>query len=108
MQALSFEDPFTDQGEVVHNVPPLRQPRSLLPRHASHRGDERDKTVAMATVERVFVLLLQRARLRLLRFVPGRFPSPCGWRQSFHAAEPAGRHAAVGGFVSAGRWGASC
>jgi hypothetical protein len=29
---------LTDEGEVVHNVPPQRQPRSLLPRHASHGG----------------------------------------------------------------------
>lgn len=36
MQALGLQDPLADQDEVVHNVPPQRQPRSLLPRHASH------------------------------------------------------------------------
>ena len=38
MQAPGLQDPLPDEGEVVHNVPLQRQPRSLLPRHASHRG----------------------------------------------------------------------
>lgn len=38
MQALGLQDPLADQDEVVHNVPPQRQPRSLLPRHASRVG----------------------------------------------------------------------
>jgi hypothetical protein len=38
MQALGLQDPIADQDEVVHNVPPQRQPRSLLPRHASRVG----------------------------------------------------------------------
>ena len=38
MQALGLQDAFANQGEVVHNVPPHRQPRSLLPRHASPEG----------------------------------------------------------------------
>ena len=38
MQALGLQDSLADEGEVVHNVPPSRQPRSLLPRHASPEG----------------------------------------------------------------------
>ena len=38
MQAPGLEDLLADEGEVVHNVPPQRQPRSLLPRHASPEG----------------------------------------------------------------------
>jgi len=44
MQALGLQDALTDEGEVVHNVPPQRQPRSLLPRHASPEGMNVSKT----------------------------------------------------------------
>lgn len=38
VQALGLEDLFANQEEGVHGVPLDRQPRSLLPGHASREG----------------------------------------------------------------------
>ena len=37
-QPFGFQDLRANQGEGVHDMPPLRQPRSLLPRLASQLG----------------------------------------------------------------------